>query len=555
MTQEFALALLKSGKNVFLTGAAGTGKTYVLNQYIEYLKSRKVPVAITASTGIAATHINGMTIHAWAGIGVKESINSKHLKTLSTRKYLVKKMEKVEVLIIDEISMLHRKQLEMVSQVLQYFKMNQLPFGGIQLVVCGDFFQLPPVGNEQSKDKFAFMSPTWVQSELNICYLKEQHRQQEDALNDILNQLKSGSLTKQSIEKLSAAVHNQPDIQFEPTKLFTHNFDVDQMNKSELNKLNSKSKFFEAELSGNEKLISSLKNSVLATESMELKEGAKVMFVRNNPEKGVVNGSLGELVDFDEEGFPMVRLLDDRIVIAEPEEWKIQDESGKVLASFKQVPLRLAWAITVHKSQGMTLDAAEIDLSNTFERGQGYVALSRLKKLENLKLIGFNQTALELDPLAFKADQRFQELSNEAENNYSLPQLNKEATDFILKCGGLNDEKEIKKQKGKLKAKKTKESTYDITFSYLKRQVPLSEIAEERGMTEGTIAGHFMKIKVEHPEANLSYYKPKKSIVTQVERIYKELPQSDYKSLKLMYEKLGGKVSYNEIKLALAFII
>jgi len=555
MKQEQALAILKAGKNVFLTGAAGTGKTYVLNQYISYLKSRKIPVAITASTGIAATHINGMTIHAWSGIGVKESMGSRQLKTLSKKKYLLKKMEKVEVLIIDEISMLHKRQFEMVSQVLQYFKMNQLPFGGVQLVVCGDFFQLPPVGNEAGKDKFAFMSPVWVQAELTICYLKEQFRQQQDPLNEILNQLKNGKLSRQSTEQLNAAARHKPESQFEPTKLFTHNFDVDQMNRQELSKLKSKSKYFQAEVKGNEKLIGSLKNSVLASERMELKEGAKVMFVRNNPEKGVVNGSMGELVDFDEDGCPMVRLLDDRIVIAEPEEWKIIDESGRTLASFKQIPLRLAWAITVHKSQGMTLDAAEIDLSQTFERGQGYVALSRLKKLQNLKLSGFNQTALELDPLAFKADQRFQELSKEAVEKYPLVQLKKEALDFVRKAGGITDEKEIKKQKGKLQAKQKKQSTYDITFDYLKRQLPLAKIAEERGMAEGTIAGHFLKIKAEHPEANLSHYKPKKAIIKQVEAIYKSMPQTDYKSLKVIYEKLGGKVSYNEIKLALAFIV
>lgn len=555
MTQEQALSLLKSGRNAFLTGAAGTGKTHILRQYIDYLKSRKIPVAITASTGIAATHINGMTIHAWSGIGVKENINSKQLKTLSKRKYLNKKMEKVEVLIIDEISMLHKKQLEMVNQVLQYFKMNQLPFGGVQLLLCGDFFQLPPIGQGASKEKFAFMSPVWVQAELNICYLKKQYRQQQNELSQILDELKNKALSPQSIEKLKAAAAHQPDSQFEPTKLFTHNFDVDQMNRQELSKLKSKSKYFQAELKGNEKLIESLKSAVLANENMELKTGAKVMFVRNNPEKGVVNGSLGELIDFDEDGYPMVRLLDDRIVIAEPEEWKIEDESGRMLASFTQVPLRLAWAITVHKSQGMTLDAAEIDLSNTFERGQGYVALSRLKKLENLKLAGFNQTALELDPLAFKADRRFQELSDEAEAKYPVAQLKKEATDFILKCGGLNDEKEIKKQKGKLNAKAKKKSTYEITFDYLKKQVPISQIAKERGMVEGTIAGHFLKIKAEHPEANLSFYKPKKNILKQVEKIYREMPQSDYKSLKLMHEKLNGKVSYTEIKLALAFII
>lgn len=555
MTQEQALAILKAGRNVFLTGAAGTGKTHILNQYINYLKERKVPLAITASTGIAATHINGMTIHAWAGIGIKENISTKQLKTLAAKKYLAKKMDKVKVLIIDEISMLHQRQLMMVNQVLQYFKMNQLPFGGIQLILCGDFFQLPPVGNESSGEKFAFMSAVWVNARLTICYLKEQHRQEDYKLNAILNQLKDGCLSELSLSQLKEATKHQLDSEFEPTKLYTHNLDVDHINQTQLDRLQTKSKSFKATLKGNEKLIPLLKNAVLAKEDIELKIDAKVMFIRNIPEKNVVNGSLGKVIDFNKEGTPLIKLMDGRIVNAEPEEWKIQDENNKLLASFTQVPLRLAWAITIHKSQGMTLDAAEIDLSKTFEKGQGYVALSRLKKLENLKLLGINQKALQLDALAFKANKRFQELSEEAEKEFPQEELKQEALDFIKKSGGVSNQKEIKKQQDKLRSQKNKESTYDITYSYIKKRISLNEIAKQRGMTEGTIAGHFLKIKSEHPKADLSYYRPKETILKQVEKAYSKIPKSDYSSLKLMYEQLEGKVSYNEIKIALAFII
>ena len=146
MQQEKALAILKSGKNAFLTGSAGTGKTYVLNQYIAYLKDRKVTVAVTASTGIAATHMNGMTIHSWAGIGVKEFITQGNLVSMKSKKYLTKNFDKVKVLIIDEISMLHKNQLNAIDVVLRYFKDSQLAFGGVQIVLCGDFFQLPPIG-------------------------------------------------------------------------------------------------------------------------------------------------------------------------------------------------------------------------------------------------------------------------------------------------------------------------------------------------------------------------------------------------------------------------
>ncbi|MFT7113323.1 MAG: DNA replication protein DnaC, partial [Candidatus Azotimanducaceae bacterium] len=172
MLQDKALAILKSGANVFLTGSAGTGKTYVLNAYIAYLKARKVPVAVTASTGIAATHINGMTIHTWSGIGIKSEMQEHDFQALLGKKYLKDNLNNVRVLIVDEISMLHRKQFELVDQVLRRFKSVDAPFGGIQVVVSGDFFQLPPIGNnnEQNREKFAFMSQAWVQAQMNVCY-------------------------------------------------------------------------------------------------------------------------------------------------------------------------------------------------------------------------------------------------------------------------------------------------------------------------------------------------------------------------------------------------
>ena len=557
MQQEKALAILKSGKNAFLTGSAGTGKTYVLNQYIDYLKERKVKVAVTASTGIAATHMNGMTIHSWAGIGVKEFITQGNLKNMSSKKYLKDHLEKVKVLIIDEISMLHKNQINAVDVVLRYFKNNEEAFGGVQIVLCGDFFQLPPIGHqgETSKEKFAFMSEAWVKANLKVCYLTEQFRQSDNELNLILNEIRTTGISEKSLTTLKKAAKNSLEAVKEPTKLFTHNFDVDRINNEHLATLSGKPKKFKAKTSGNKKLVETLKNSVLAGEQLEFKIGAKVMFVKNDKEHRYVNGSLGTVLGFTDKGFPSVKLLNGKTITTEIEQWAIMDDNGKTLASYNQIPLRLAWAITVHKCQGMTLEAAEIDLSKTFEMGQGYVALSRLKKLENLQLIGLNEMALRVDSLAHKADQRFQVLSEDADNEFTLDELELIAKTFIRDSGGLINKKEITKHKNRQKEKERgKLSTYEVTLIHLKQSVSLKEIAEARGLSVGTIAGHLIKIRKDHPDENLNFYKPKAAILKKVKVVYDEQPKNTPVSLNAIYGKLGGKVSYDDIKLAIAFL-
>lgn len=436
MEQEVALSILKSGANVFLTGSAGTGKTYVLNQYIQYLKDRKVAVAITASTGIASTHIGGVTIHSWTGIGVKDSLTGREIAKLKTRKYLKDKIGKAKVLIIDEISMLHKKQLDIVDLVLQAFKDSAEPFGDLQVIFCGDFFQLPPIGSreERSRDKFAFMSESWVRAGLSICYLTKQYRQSDNELNDLLNEIRRNEVKSKSLGLLDSAKNKLDTIL--PTKLFTHNVDVDRINQQYLEDLPGKKRFFKATTTGDKQIVAVLKKTVLASPELQLKVGAKVMFVKNNYDKGYINGSLGEIIEYNEVGLPIVKLTtNDRITVT-PEKWSIDDDNSKSLASYNQIPLRLAWAITIHKSQGMTLESAEIDLRKTFESGQGYVALSRLKSIKSLNLIGYNAKSLSVDSLALKADKRFKELSDDLHNSVDLKENELLAKDFIRSCGG-----------------------------------------------------------------------------------------------------------------------
>ena len=570
MKQETALKLLKAGENVFLTGSAGAGKTYTLNQYINYLKARKVPVAITASTGIAATHMNGMTIHTWAGIGIKDALGEDELKRMKERKYLKEHLENAQVLIIDEISMLHAKQLNLVNKVLKFFKESEEPFGGIQVIVAGDFFQLPPVGKneERNRDKFCFMSDAWVEAKFRVCYLTEQHRQGNDYLNDILNAIRSQSINSEHLQALQAT--RQQDIGEIFTRLYTHNMDVDTINFKHLNEIENEGRQFEAVCDGNDKLIETLKSSVRAPENLTLKKNAKVMFVKNNFDVGYINGSLGEVVGFEEDDdfgiLPKVKLTDGTVLVVEPETWSVDNDAGKTIASFQQIPLRLAWAITIHKSQGMTLAAAEINLSHTFEKGQGYVALSRLKTLDGLRLLGFNEQALELDSLAIKADRRFQELSDEAETHFEAIDLEPQHKTFIRHCGGTLNEIEIERNEKKIARNAGKanyaSATLDETRELFEGGYEIADIAQERGLTAATIINHLAKLHKEQG-LDISVAHPGEEVVEQVRKIYKRLmkrQQTEHFSedgaikLRPIVELTNPRMGYDQVRLALLYI-
>lgn len=414
MLQKQALALLKSGKNIFLTGAAGSGKTYVLNKYIEYLKRRYVCTAVTASTGIAATHLHGMTIHSWSGIGVKNQLEQKELEKIAKTPRIREHYEKTKVLIIDEISMLHPHQLDMVDTIAKNILKNDLPFGGMQVVLCGDFFQLPPVSSSPitGEKSFAYESAAWKNGDFYTCYLSEQHRQDGDPLLEILNDIRNGTAGEHTKTILRTRYKKAPESTVKATKLYARNINVDTINETELLSIVSEEKSFPMVTKGPAALVEGLKKSCLAPETLFIKVGAEVMFIKNDQYGEFVNGTRGVVTGFDKATtWPVVKTFDEKTIVAYPEEWKFED-NGKVQAVISQIPLRLAWAITIHKSQGMTLDAVEIDLGDAFEPGMGYVALSRVRKLSGLKLMNLNDMALKVHPQILEQDETFRKHSH-----------------------------------------------------------------------------------------------------------------------------------------------
>lgn len=551
MTQNAALDILKTGANVFLTGEPGAGKTYVINQYIAWLEAAGLSVAVTASTGIAATHIGGMTIHSWSGIGIRDTLTQYDLDKISTNEKVVRRAKKAHVLIIDEVSMLDGRLLDMVNLVLKTVRQREEPFGGLQVVFVGDFFQLPPVTRRGDSMLYSFQSRAWNDSLLLTCYLSEQHRQEDNLFLGLLksirlNQVEEDHYTLLS-EQTSIAYEN-----IEPTKLYTHNADVDTFNNQKLRELNGHTKTFRMNGRGGRVLVESLMRNCLSPETLELKEEAMVMFTKNNFEKGYVNGTLGRVIDFDRtEGWPIVRTSDGRTIKAESTSWEVA-EDGKVRATIEQVPLRLAWAITVHKSQGMSLDAAEIDLSKAFVYGQGYVALSRVRALAGLKLSGMNPNALSVDPRVVAQDVRFKDDSQSAEdvfNEMSEEELEKLHGNFVKAGGGkLPKPEEVKAVEAGERVKK--ESTHEVTKRMLLEKMSIGEIAKGRKMVPSTIWGHVESLINEEQllTTEIAHLTPSNWEQTWP-HMQKAIKEVGDEKLKPIFEYLKEEYDYDQIRL------
>ncbi|MFH1393083.1 MAG: PIF1 family DEAD/DEAH box helicase [Patescibacteria group bacterium] len=419
MTQSQALSILKSGVNVFLTGEPGSGKTHTVNEFAAYLRERGIEPAITASTGIAATHIGGMTIHSWSGIGIKTRLEGYDLDKIAANKRIIKHIRRAKTLIIDEVSMLSPGTLDMVDAVCREINQNSDPFGGIQIVLVGDFFQLPPIvraaeeGDEQfaliekSSARFAYDSFVWKRAKLAVCYLTEQYRQDDSKFLSLLSAIRNNTFDADHLICIETRKINNRAAPAGAPKLFSHNADVDRVNNEVLAKIPGRSQIFNMSSQGPSPLVSALKRGCLSPETLYLKVGAAVMFTKNSPKGSFVNGTLGTVEEFYKNGgYPTIKTRSGKRIKVEPMDWAME-EDGKIRAKITQLPLRLAWAITVHKSQGMSLDEAVMDLSSVFEFGQGYVALSRVRRLSGLHLLGWNDQTFRVHPDVLIKDAEF----------------------------------------------------------------------------------------------------------------------------------------------------
>ena len=393
--QQRALDLVKEGKNVFITGAAGTGKSFLINHMKDELD-----IDITASTGIAATNIGGMTLHSWAGI---YPFNNE-LRT-SRKPDVLARIRNCKILVIDEISMIDDRLLDFLDDRLREtnYAFQYEPFGGIQIVVVGDFMQLPPISRDA---KYCFNSKAWKSLEFEFIKLTQIERQKEKEMADFLNNVRFKTLGSSDYEILKRISTNKP-CSDDYVKLYARNKECDEENGLRLKAINEEVQVYHADIDMIrpdliDKQIEHFFKGSLIAEQIAIKKGARVMMLSNEHiEQGISNGSIGTvigtvlsdpLVKFDNGCKITINRKKIPINIKDPETRKIVK-----VAEISQIPLRLAYAITSHKAQGMTLEKVDIDFKHFFAPFQAYVALSRCKTLDSLKIRNMRMYHIKID--------------------------------------------------------------------------------------------------------------------------------------------------------------
>jgi ATP-dependent exoDNAse (exonuclease V) alpha subunit len=391
--QQTALEVLRSGENVFVTGGAGSGKSFLLRHFMREINPKEMP--LLASTGAAAVLLGGRTFHSFFGLGIMEGGPSATFDRAANNPKIRKRIAEVEGFILDEVSMIPRSALEVAEQLAKTARDSSLPWGGMRVIVVGDFAQLPPVTRTGQRE-WAFLSPVWERSGFQNVWLKQNQRVREGDFLEVLADVRRGEVTSRVREYLDGQMreHDQDD---KSIRLFPRRDQSEIFNQRELAEIPAPEVHIDSIYLGLEKQVEVLKKSAPVPPRLTLKEGCRVMFLQNDPQKRWVNGTRGTVVEIAPDKITVEKETF-RHVSVEKTQFSMLDAEGKVVASVIQFPLNLAYATTIHKSQGATLDELWVNLSHLWEPGQAYVALSRLSTGSGLRLLGWSPKSFLIDP-------------------------------------------------------------------------------------------------------------------------------------------------------------
>ena len=560
----------KTDMSLFLTGKAGTGKTTFLREVVHYTKKKCI---VLAPTGIAAVNAGAMTIHSFFQFGLGPFVQGviEPKSDFRINKSKLELIRHLQLLIIDEVSMVRADLMDHIDVELRRIRRNSKPFGGVQLLMIGDLQQLPPIAHgvedellrQYYKTLYFFSSSALKSMKYSCIELKNVYRQTDRHFIDILNHARDCTLTSQDISDLNARY--VPGFSPKPEdgyiRLMTHNRQVDYVNAAEMEKLDSKSYTFVAAVTG-----TFPEESYPTANSLTLKKGAQVMFIKNDPERRFINGTLGEVKSIDKNSIA-VRLAESGTVIGvEPMEWQniryqfdeeSKEISSKQIGRFKQYPLKAAWAITVHKSQGLTFDKAIIDVHAAFSPGQAYVALSRCRTLDGLVLSSpvsasvfmrdnavdayMNYISRPVEELAFSSCYEYFEYEKKLEPEVVAPvekvKVNKEKPEKMKK-------EELRDESGK------KLSTFECSYRLYNQGNTIGQIAEKRGLNQSTIEGHLARY-VASGDIDVHEFVDGDTL-QKVEAYCMEHPEE--KALKPIFEHFDAKIPYGVLRMAIAAI-
>lgn len=409
--QQWALNALNGTQNVFLTGEAGAGKSFVIRHFRKSLNDKVFPTL--ASTGAAAVLVGGRTFHSFFGLGILEGGAAATLERVLGDRRVVRRINKIDGFIVDEVSMLSAEVLAVAEKLCRLIRENEEPWGGLKVVMVGDFAQLPPVTKWGQKRYWAFESRAWLGSGFENIYLTENHRTDESQFLQALNEVRVGQLTESSVEFLNSRVVSHEEATVFGTRLFPKVNQTQQYNLKRLEELSGETKEFDSIFSGPARTVDRLKKVAPLPETIFLKKDCYVMIRVNDPRKRWVNGTTGYVRGFDEDGLE-IELETGRTITLEKMTFSLLDADGKVAAAVTNFPISLAYAITIHKAQGLTLSQSYIDLCGLWEPGHAYVALSRSTSSQGLNILRWDQSSIRTDSKVQKFYQSLIERKNQS---------------------------------------------------------------------------------------------------------------------------------------------